>query len=378
MSMPAPPTSPVLAIPTAIDYTSRDYTGAVSSMLAFAQQIMPNWNTSSEGDMGVMLLELFAYVCDIMSLYTDRVAQEAYLPTATQRLSLLNIAQLLGYVPSNGVPSQGTVTFQTVNPGVPVIIPVGTQVSTNFNSALDQPVIFQVTEQVTVPANGGTVTTTVQQGNTQNMVSIGVSNGLAGQQFALPDTSVQDGTTQIFVQNAGGSAEWTQVTNLVNNGPDDMVFTVFVDANDNTNITFGDGINGLIPGLGLSIYATYTTIVGSAGNVNAGSMSLLVTDIAGVFIPVDDTGLPLSSTMTGGADEETNDQIRANAPISFATQQRAISLSDYATLCMNVQGVSLANAVANHSTSVNLYFLGPGGTAPSSILQAAVLAYFTG
>jgi uncharacterized phage protein gp47/JayE len=379
VSQPLPPTSPVLAIPTSIDYTSRDYQGAAASMLTFAQQIMPDWNTSSEGDMGVMLLELFAYVTDILSLYTDRVAQEAYLPTATQRLSLLNIADLLGYVPSNGTPSAGTVTFQTVNPGNAVILDVGTQVSTNFSSAIDQPIIFQTTEQITVPANGGTAVAAVQQGNTVSNTSIGISNGLAGQQFTLPDTGVQDGTTQIFVQNSsGGATEWTQVTNFVNSDADDMVFMVTVNANGNTIVTFGDGINGLIPGLGLSIYATYTTIVGTQGNVNAGSVSLMVSSITGVFIPTSTTGLAQSSTMTGGTDAESNDSIRANAPISFATQQRAISLSDYATLCMGVQGVSLANAVANHSTSVNLYFLGPNGTAPSSTLQNSVLEFFTG
>ena len=32
----------------------------------------------------------------------------------------------------------------------------------------------------------------------------------------------------------------------------------------------GDGINGLVPGLGLTIFANFTTIVGAAGNQPAG------------------------------------------------------------------------------------------------------------
>jgi hypothetical protein len=47
-------------------------------------------------------------------------------------------------------------------------------------------------------------------------------------------------------------------------------------------------------------------------------------------------------------------------------------------LCLTVPGVVTANAVANHSTSVSLYFLGPGGAAPGISLQEAVLSFFQG
>ena len=109
--------------PTSIDYTSKDWLGFVSSMLNYAQIVFPQWDTSSEGDFGVMLVELFAYMGDILSFYGDRLTQEAYLPTATQRLSLLNIAQLLGYTPTNGSPATGTVTFLTAATGPAVTIP---------------------------------------------------------------------------------------------------------------------------------------------------------------------------------------------------------------------------------------------------------------
>lgn len=103
----------------AVDYTSRDYEGFKASLLDYAARAFPQWVPSSEGDFGVLLVELFAYLGDSLSYYGDRLQQESFLPTATQRLSLLQIADLLGYQPSNGVPSTGTVTFQTSNPGPP-------------------------------------------------------------------------------------------------------------------------------------------------------------------------------------------------------------------------------------------------------------------
>jgi uncharacterized phage protein gp47/JayE len=380
ISEPQLSTASVIQIPTSIDYTSRDYTGLVASMLIFAAQAMPEWNTSSsEGDMGIMLMELWAYVGDILSYYTDRIGQEAYIGTATQRLSLLNIAQLLGYVPSNGTPATGTVTFVTANPGPAVDVPAGTQVQSNFNSTIDAPLTYQVVTGGVCPANGGTVTLNVSQGTTFSSVPIGTSDGLAGQLFTLPQTGILDGSTQIFVQTTGGNTnEWIEVSSFVNSNQSAMVYTLFTDANDNTNITFGDGINGLIPGLGLAIYATFTTFNGSDGNCGVGIVNTIISNLPGVSINQLAGGVADSSIMSGGADAESNDSIRANAPLTFQTQQRAVSLDDFASLCLTVPGVTLANATANHSTSVNLYFLGPNGAAPSTTLQSNVLAFFQG
>lgn len=379
MTQPIPPQYQVIAVPTSIDYTSKDWLGLTTSMLAYAQQIMPDWDTSSEGDMGVALIELFAYAGDILSYYGDRNSQEAYLPTATQRVSLLNIAQLLGYVPSNGTPAIGTVTFQTSNPGTAVSIPAGTQVSSSFNAALDQPVIYQTLAPVTVAANGGTQTVAVSQGITETLVLLGTSDGTAGQVFALPQQGVIDGTTTVYVQSSTGTSQWTQVQYIIDSGPADQVFTIFVDALGSTNVQFGDNINGLIPATGLSVYASYVVGVGSAGNCAAGLIGLIVNPITGVTIPTLSDNITFqSSAMTGGSDPETNDQIRANAPVSFRTQLRAVSLQDFADLALQVPGVIAAEALANHSTSVSLFILGPGGQAPTTALSTAVLAYFQG
>lgn len=375
---PLPVAYPVLTIPTNIDYTSKDYSGFLTSMLTFASQIMPDWNPTSEGDFGRVLVELFCYAADILSYYGDRISQEAYLPTAQQRLSLLNIAQLLGYTPSNGVPASGTVTFQTSNPGVAVDIPAGTQVQTSFGAnGLDQPVVYETQADILVPANGGTNTVAVIQGETETLVELGVSDGTAGQQFTIPQTGVIDGSVSIFVQTATGNEEWTGVQHLVDSESTDKTYTIITDALGNTIITFGDNINGEIPGIGLAIFATYRIGVGAKGNVGVGLVGIIVDNIEGVFIPTQADGTTfLSSAMQGGTDPETNDQIRANAPAAFRTQYRAVSPADYGDLALAVPGVIAANAVANHSTSVSVYILGPGATVPDSTLIQSVLTYF--
>ncbi len=366
--------------PTSVDYTSKDWLGFVTSMLNYGSVIFPQWDTSSEGDFGVMLVELFAYMGDILSFYGDRLTQEAYLPTATQRLSILNLAQLLGYVPTNGSPAAGTVVFQTVNPSPDVDVPAGTQLTTSFISASDQPVIFETDQDYTVPGDGGTVTASVTQGQTYSVQTIGVSDGTASQSFQIPQPDVEDGTVTIFVSSASGNVQWNQVTFLVDSGPQDLVYSIHVDQNQITNIQFGDNTNGAIPGIGLTIFATYTVGVGSAGNQPVGSVGTFVDPVTGVFVPFQSAGSTLfqSSAMTGGSDPETNDQIRANAPQSYAVQQRAVSADDFAALALNVPGVLMTEAVANHSTSVTLFGLGPNYQVLDSGLQADIQSYFQG
>jgi Baseplate J-like protein len=369
----------VLQQPSSIDYTSKDWIGFVTSMLNYAAVIFPQWDTSSEADFGVMLVELFAYMGDILSFYGDRLSQEAYLPTATQLSSVYNIAQLLGYTPSNGSAATGTVTFQTINPGQAITLPAGFQVSTSFNTTTDSPVIYQTDTAVTVPENGGTATVNVTQGITYTTVNLGTSTGLAAQSFSIPQTGVEDGSVSVYVSSSSGATQWTQVNYLIEYGPDDTVYSVYTNSLGITQVNFGDNINGLIPGVGLVIYATYTIGLGSAGNQPAGSVGILAIDIPGVYVPFtsDTSTLFQSSAMTGGADAETIDQIRANAPQSYATQNRAITLPDFEALSLNVQGVTAVSAVANHSTSVTLYALGPNYLALDTGLQANLLNYLS-
>lgn len=373
---PLPVEYPVLQVPT-IDYTSKDYTGFVQSMLGFAATAFPQWQPYSEGDMGLMLVELMAYLGDILSYYGDRITQEAYLPTATQRLSILNIAQLLGYRPGNGTPSSGYVTFQTDATGPPIEVPMTTQLTSEFSTDQDAPIIFETQQDVVVPGNGGTATVEVVQGITQTMVQLGQSDGSANQALTIPDLGVIDGTVVVYVETDTGAEQWNEVQLLVEADASDQSFATTTDAYGVTTVLFGDGVNGLIPPNQMLIWATYRIGVGAAGNLPAGSVYAFVDPIAGVDVQLLAGADTYNSTaMTGGSDPESNEQIRANAPAAFRTQYRAISPQDYVDMALAVPGVLMATAIATNSTSVTLYVIGPNYTLPGPAMVDAVLTYF--
>ena len=207
---------------------------------------------------------------------------------------------------------------------------------------------------------------------------IGMTSGLPGQVLQLTQTGVIDGSVSVYVQTTAGSYPWNYVQYLIDSGPDDMVWTSYVDANGFVNIEFGDNINGLVPSVGLTVWATYTVGVGAAGNQAAGVVGNIVSAVNGLFIATNAGGTYQSSAMTGGADPETNDQIRANAPASFQTQNRAVSPQDFQNLVLSVPGVTAANVVANHSTSITLYVLGPSFQPPATGLANNIISFFQG
>ena len=83
--------------------------------LVDADQATPNpfekWRAGTEGDYHTMLIELWAYLADILTFYQERIANEAYLPTATQRDSSLRLAELIAYRPNPGAAASALVAF---------------------------------------------------------------------------------------------------------------------------------------------------------------------------------------------------------------------------------------------------------------------------
>ena len=364
------------------DYLSRDFEGLRASLLQYAQQVFPEWQPSSEGDIGMVMLELMAYAGDIQSYYTDRAQFENYLSTATQRDSVLAIANLLGYVPNAGAPATGEVTLVT-DSGVPATtVPVGTRLATARIEEIDGPLIFETVDPVTVPSNGSaTAVVTVVEGSTVEFLKIGESTGAPSQSFLLPHTGVYLDSIQVYVEDGTGTTvinpgggdiyarQWSRVDHLLDAGGQDLVFEVQYTENA-VYILFGDDVNGAIPATGLQVFATYRYGYGAKGNLPSGSIRTVDdTNLPGVKVQRDaTTGVYFSNVTSGGADPEDTESIRFNAPRAYRTQRRAVTLDDFKDLALSVEGVHKANVVSNTFTSVTVYITGPDGKAPTTAL----------
>ncbi|HEY0786345.1 MAG TPA: putative baseplate assembly protein [Acidobacteriaceae bacterium] len=81
------------------------------ALLGAAPNPFAAWHPGTDGDYQTRLLELWAYLADILTFYQERIANEAYLGTATQLDSAIRLAQLIAYQPSPGSAASGLAAF---------------------------------------------------------------------------------------------------------------------------------------------------------------------------------------------------------------------------------------------------------------------------
>lgn len=369
-------TSPLYSV----DYTSRDYASIREDLVSLIPAIVPEWTSRTPNDFGMALLELFAYTADGLHYYADRLANEAFIDTATQRASLLRIARMLNYTPTGNAAATATLQFalDASAPG-PVTIPHNTQVVTSVNSAApnDPPVTYET--DTTISVNPGEVTTvTATEGVTIRNEVVGTSDGTLDQTFTLFNSPVIEGSVQVFVDE-GTNTQWSFVSNLLLSTPGEHAYTLTTDSDDTVSIRFGDGSAGKVPDRGAVVTATYRVGGGSRGNVASNSITRIVS-----------SGIPAGVTVTnpdaasGGADAESDDMIRTNTPLSLSALNRAVTLADYASIAVGFPGVAKARATSSTANSVNVYIApyggggltGTGDPKPAfAALKAAVLAF---
>jgi hypothetical protein len=126
--------------PVAIDYLTKDYAGFRQGLLNFIPTRLPAWTENSEADLGMMLLELFSATADNLSYMQDRVANEAFLGTATQRRSVARHLALIGYQMDDGASAFTFLGFQV---NASQSLPAGAQVSNRPSSSDDPVIIFE-------------------------------------------------------------------------------------------------------------------------------------------------------------------------------------------------------------------------------------------
>lgn len=85
-----------------------------------------NLTTRDPADPAIALLDGWAVVADVLSFYQERIANEGYLRTATERRSVVELAQLVGYRLRPGLASSVHLAF-TVAAGFQGNLPIGTR-----------------------------------------------------------------------------------------------------------------------------------------------------------------------------------------------------------------------------------------------------------
>ena len=95
-----------------VNYLNKDFVTLKQSLMEYAKSYFPNsYRDFNETSPGMMLIEMNAYVGDVLSFYIDQQYKEMMLPLAEERRNIITMAKMFGYKVKPIVPSYVTLTF---------------------------------------------------------------------------------------------------------------------------------------------------------------------------------------------------------------------------------------------------------------------------
>jgi len=83
--------------PNLINFAATDFESLRDSLIEYIKAVYPlDYQNFTESDLGVMLIELVAYMGAVMSLKADMLAHENYISTARNRNNVRKLLELIG------------------------------------------------------------------------------------------------------------------------------------------------------------------------------------------------------------------------------------------------------------------------------------------
>ena len=120
-----------------INYLSKDFDSIKADLIDYVKRHFPSdWRDFNDASGGMALLELIAYVGDILSFNNDRQVNEAYINRAVELKNIVSLAQNFVYKPKNQTPAV-----------------VNLAVSADFNNTTSAETLFTLKKGATVLTN---------------------------------------------------------------------------------------------------------------------------------------------------------------------------------------------------------------------------------
>lgn len=367
-------------VPSSIDFSDRDFDSLKLRLQGLIRSVFPDWTDFNVANFGNILVELFCFVGDTLHFYQDNQAGECFIPTLTQRISMIRLGQLIGFTMPSAAAATGSVTF-TVNPvnsSSALPIPRGTRLRT---ADPEEPVEFQTTEDSEIPAGDSSVAVEVEQ-STRQYESF-FSTGEPNQELVLSYTPFLDGSidecdwdgTTLWTGLSAVNGDYERVDSFLGYKSTDRVFIVLVDHLDRAHIRFGNGAVGAIPQGEIKI--GYKTGGGTDGNVEAEKISIL--DETLLFSDSSTANVTVAnlSATSGGAERMELDEARVEAPASLRVLNRTVTREDFETVATSVRGVARAlMATSNEYAGIpentgKLYVVAQGAKLSSGRIEPA-------
>jgi hypothetical protein len=358
-----------------LDQSDRDFDSLRARLIALARGAFPDWTDYDVASFGTTLLELYAFIGDVIGYYQDNQAAESRLTTATQRRNVIALARMLGYKLHGAAAATADAVFSLERvPTADVTIPAGTSVRT---PETQDPTAFRLVAPVTIRAGQ---TPAEASGIVEHAAAHEQrldTRGLPGLEVTLERVPYLDGSLR--VETALG--EYTQVDTFLGSASLDRHVTILVDEDDRATIRFGDGRQGLPP-QGTVLFR-YKTGGGSRGNVDPNRLSVVDGNFADAHGRSVQVRVRNPGKASGGIDRQSVEQAKLQAPLSLRALTRSVTREDFELHAGNVPGVARTLMLTSNEDATvpenggDLLIVPVGGGVPTQVLVDKVLRQVT-
>jgi hypothetical protein len=261
---------------------------------------------------------------------------ESFIDSATLRENVVSLARNIGYVPRSKKSAVATVSFTvdlstknavnvTLNAG---LVALGAVEGGNYT--------FSIPESITVNPNSNGIASfnniSIYEGNYLTK-SFRIDSSQTNQRFILPNSNIDTSSIRVEVEENGSSLTYNSYTNIFDVNSESRLFLIQEIEDEKYQILFGDGIMGKKPGNDAIIRVSYIVTNGRDGNGASNfNFSGILTSNIGTTI-VDGISLLTTTQRSENGDSiESVDNIKYLAPRVYASQYRAVTPNDYASL----------------------------------------------
>ena len=384
-----------------IDFTGSDFLSLRANIIEYIKAVYPlDYQNFQESDLGVMLIEIIAYMGAVISMKTDMLANECFIRTAKNKKNVKKLLELIGVKMKGplGATANAKLTFSESPGGALTITPEKrntTVLSSEDNASVSYTIYKTANGSIVTPRDDSNIIleTAESEGGsgmvwTNLIIQEGAyvreegefTTGEGIKKITLDDGPVIDGSIDVLISsdNTDVNGVYTQVDSVYfASGGSDKIFEVDYDENYNATIIFGDSNLGISPDINSTYAVTYRVGGGSRGNLSTEALSSNIADLG----PSNKTGILTNTDLaTGGAGPETIEHAKKYAPLTFRRQDRVVTLDDFVTFANNfstTQGTTgkATAAVRKAFSSANMIDLYVLEKASDLQLKKATLAY---
>jgi len=285
-----------------------------------------------------ILMDILAYNTHYNATLAHLVANEMFIDSAVKRNSVVSIAKTLGYMPTSRRSAVANITLDIVPPvgytGTSVTITrdsiftgIGSDATYTFYPKKDHIANLGLTST----GSSGFSFTDIEliEGKRINN-SFAVDQSNRSGPFVLPNANIDTTTIRVRVQKSPTEysiATYNNYENILDIDATTQAFFVEEGASGLHEIRFGDDIIGKMLEVGNIVSVDYIVSSGSGANYVSTFTPTNTFTASG-----ETKTILVSSAATGGAEKQSIDSVRYNAPKINATKNRAVTAEDYASL----------------------------------------------